>query len=892
MEGGLAQTLVLDQDQQWPFVGRAALLNRLDELLFGHRRSLLLAGAAGVGKTRLATELLGRAGGERFPTAQITATRAAREIPFGSVAGLLFSGEEPLRVAVDDRAAWLRRCVNHLAHLGGAMPLVLLIDDIQLLDDASATLVHEAVRVGACLLLATMRSGEAAPDPVVALYKNGHVSRIEVDGVEVNEVDTVLQAVLGGPVESATALQFAQRSQGNILYLRELVRGAFRSETLILDEDLWRLTGRSPLSSRLIELIEARLQELSSPERELLELVAYGEPLHLNEVMSLANCRDNVIDGLESRGFLSSQPEGRQIHIRMSHPVYTDAILHRLTALRRRRLARALANVAGTTGPGSAPDKTLRAATWCLEGGLHRPYLMLRAAANARWSYDFGLAERLARAAADDGAGFEAELLCAQLAYLQGLGTDAETQLAALADVASDDSQRTRVALAQLESAMFLGKISDGIEIATRAEAATTAPELRSQITARRAGLLLAATGPEAAVRVAAPLLQTSQGPALVWACMVASVALGRLGRLREAIEAAEFGQRTQLSINIPMDNYPWLHDYFRGDALLYSGDFATALSAARRHYLDAVDHGSVEAQAYFGWQLARAVGECGQVEDSIRYAREAAILFRELGRPALREQSLVEVVISLALSGQGREAQQALAELDDLQLPRSYYAVDILRARAWVAVAGGSLSDARRHLDSAATIGESIGDNVGALDAYHTLARLGHAQHILAPAARLAGKIEGPLAATRLANIEALGARDWRALQSSAQSFDEMGAHLLAAEAATEAVVCAQKRGATNQQVAVLRRLAARYRRGCSAAVTPTLCTALSRIDLTPAEAEAAHLAALGLSNRSIAEKLCLSTRTVEGQLQRSYEKLCVTRRSELADALAEYQV
>ena len=47
--------------------------------------------------------------------------------------------------------------------------------------------------------------------------------------------------------------------------------------------------------------------------------------------------------------------------------------------------------------------------------------------------------------------------------------------------------------------------------------------------------------------------------------------------------------------------------------------------------------------------------------------------------------------------------------------------------------------------------------------------------------------------------------------------------------------------------------------------------------------------LAAAGYSNREIAERMHLSVRTVEGQLQRCYEKLFVTRRVDLAAALKE---
>ena len=56
----------------------------------------------------------------------------------------------------------------------------------------------------------------------------------------------------------------------------------------------------------------------------------------------------------------------------------------------------------------------------------------------------------------------------------------------------------------------------------------------------------------------------------------------------------------------------------------------------------------------------------------------------------------------------------------------------------------------------------------------------------------------------------------------------------------------------------------------------------------LTRREREVATLASHGLASREIAEALVVSARTVENHLQRAYEKLGVTGRTELADALA----
>ena len=55
----------------------------------------------------------------------------------------------------------------------------------------------------------------------------------------------------------------------------------------------------------------------------------------------------------------------------------------------------------------------------------------------------------------------------------------------------------------------------------------------------------------------------------------------------------------------------------------------------------------------------------------------------------------------------------------------------------------------------------------------------------------------------------------------------------------------------------------------------------------LTEREQQVARLAACGLSNVAIADRLVLSVRTVEAHLARVYGKLGISRRSELTSAL-----
>jgi DNA-binding CsgD family transcriptional regulator len=56
----------------------------------------------------------------------------------------------------------------------------------------------------------------------------------------------------------------------------------------------------------------------------------------------------------------------------------------------------------------------------------------------------------------------------------------------------------------------------------------------------------------------------------------------------------------------------------------------------------------------------------------------------------------------------------------------------------------------------------------------------------------------------------------------------------------------------------------------------------------LTPSERRVAQLAGAGLPNREIAQHLFITTRTVEGHLTHAYQKLDVTSREQLPEALA----
>lgn len=869
-------------DGSWPFVGRDAELAHVSDVLLSDRDSVVLAGETGVGKSRMAREAAALAATE-YDVVTIAGTHAASEIPFGAIARFVpAAGDQSSPVS---RAARIRECVVALANSADGRPRLLLVDDVHLLDAASATVIHHALMLDSCRLLATLRTNEPTLDVTAALWNDGLARRIDVERLGGDAVEAVLQAALGAPVDRGTVMDFARRAQGNMLLLRELVRGAREQGLLVCEDQLWRLRAPPAMSHRLIEIIEARLLALPPADREALEYIALGEPLGLEPLEKRLGWE--CLERLERRGLLATRRDGQRTHAGLSHPIYGEWLLAQLPPIRLRRLARELAST-WEHHQARRREDVLRLAKWRLDGGGGSTSLMLQAALAARWSYDFPLAERFVNEALRQEPIFEGRLLLGQLHYLQGRNEAAEEVLAPLATSADGDEQRARVAITRLDNATFRGDAAAGLQIAEQSEEAIGDGNWRAAVAARRAGLLFAVEGPQAAAAVAAPLLENLSGPTVRYASLVACLSFGRLGRLGDALAAADVGAGAEANEDKATETYPWLSTFFRCDALLYAGDFRQAETLALEQYENAVEERSVEAQAYFGFQLAKAVSERGDVARALKTAREAAACFRQLGRPILLEPCLVDVVISLALSARSAEAEEVLASLKALNLSPSYYPVDVLRAEAWVDIAQGRFADARSVLKAAAELGERTTDRIGAFEALHLLARVGRPADALPSMERLAPHIDGRLAAARLAHVRALRSKDPDALERVCGAFEEMGADLLAAETAADAVGAAAGRS-TTQRLAILRRRAAALRESVRDAHTPALAAGCARAELTPAELDAALLASQGLSNRAIAGRLFLSVRTVEGQLQRCYEKLHISRRNDIAGALEE---
>ncbi len=128
----------------------------------------------------------------------MAATQAAAAVPLGPVAHLV-----PGAAIGQGRDATLRGIVGALESDGADGRLFLGVDDAHLLDDASATLVHLLVQRGTASVVATLRSGEPAPDSIVALWKDGPAPLVALQPLALTEVETIVTTALEGAVDGA-----------------------------------------------------------------------------------------------------------------------------------------------------------------------------------------------------------------------------------------------------------------------------------------------------------------------------------------------------------------------------------------------------------------------------------------------------------------------------------------------------------------------------------------------------------------------------------------------------------------------------------------------------------------------------------------------------------------
>ncbi|WP_042380300.1 helix-turn-helix transcriptional regulator [Streptacidiphilus melanogenes] len=889
----------------WPLAGREQQLAEFDAT-WNSCRGLVVSGPAGVGKTRLAEEFLARAVRSGFRGGRATATAAAAEMPLAAIAHLI-----PPGVDLSDPVAGFTAVARRLAAgPGRERRCALLIDDLHLLDSASAVLLRQLMDAGVVRLLGTIRTGQPLSAAVVALCGDTSVRRVDLSPFTPQQTDAVLQQALGAPAAQRTVWELHRVSGGNALFLRELVEGASAAGRLGFDGELWSLTGAEPqTTSRLTELVDARLSAVPTQGRAVLELLALCAPVPLADAQELAELP--VLADLEAAGIIHTAMNRRRTEVTLAHPLYGELLRAGIPPLRRRH--HLLTQIDRTTACGARRrDDRRRLAAWQLAAtGTADPALLLEAASLARYAHDYPLAAKLLRAAEVEGPRSVASRhMLGEVLFELGDTVEAEGVLAEADAAATSEPDVVAVAIARTMNLFWAsGRTDEALAVNARAQARVIGEHALRMLRYSEAAVRIPAGQPVRGLELLhdlQPDIDQHEGdpyegdhrdgdrpdgggsdPAAWLAGAMMKVAgLDMTGRSAEACAFAESVYQHHRRLD-QRSLYPHPASQLIGlSASLRSlGRLSESRSVGERAFRQLTEADISVPATWLAVNLGLTEWLAGRPATARRWYAEAAARARAQRSTNALHTALNGIAACVAVLGDGAAARRILNEADTHTGLPLYRDTEYL-ARAWTAAASGELATARRILRQGAAEAAGAGMLTTEAVLLTDVARLGGAHDVVDRLRELASTCQGAWPGARLALASALAADDPELLLAAAAELHDLGADLQAAEAANTAAVSLRRAGRPRAATAAARR-ASSWAAQCEGARTPLLLPAETNTAVSGRQLEIALLAANGATNKKIAEMLSLSVRTVENQLQRAYVTLGIASRQDLAHAL-----
>ncbi|MFJ8535494.1 AAA family ATPase [Streptomyces sp. NPDC093591] len=911
-------------------IGREELFSTAREQL-GRGGSVLLHGPAGIGKSTVLRALAGEYGGAARTVLRCSPTESESHLPFLALADLLglvldeVSERLPTaqRIALEsaltgrgestlqrDGLALRLAVLSTLRALADTGPVLVVVDDLQWLDPASAELLGFAARrlgdTPVRMLCAVRTDGQeydrhlrASPPDTLAV-RLGPLSRAQMSALLDHRGYTGLPR--------STVRDIHRTSGGNALFALELGRA-------LAENSIPPSPGEPlPVPTSLRALVLNRLEMLSEEARRTLLVASAGArpTLTLLHAAGRDNAEAETAQAAEL-GLLATEPEGPAV--RFAHPMISAALY------------------------AEAPAQERRAAHAALSTAASDPIERARHLALATTGTDPEVAARLAEAAAlarDRGA----PSVAAQLSLLAARHTPAD-------DPRSPEVLRLEAA----EDAITAGELDLARDIAREVLTRATVPADRV-----RAWIAVIETAGHAMAEVDAifpqALADAGDDPKLLalvhyqltWRALLVE---GDFDEARgEAAYVAELAARagdryTQLmalafqaqietlmghadapatirrALEEPQDPRVACHHngagYSRFRWLIMSDQLPEARAAVTALLREVRRHGWVESEVHFLRGVAETElhsGHCGRALD---LARESLRLARDTGigevasavLTSLAEAAGGEVDRALALA---REAVEH-AEEDGDQM----YVSRALAALGHAQLVAGDVEAAVRSLRRVREVEQSLGITDPARGRWHgdlaeALVRSGEfaeAQDVIDVTREQALRLDRESVLAVLDRAEALiraarGEQDAaRAQLTSAQ--DRLGKLGYSLEEARAAFALAQLRtsapGPTSydEPARLFRRCralpwlrqveAAAAARPVEAAPTPASTPdGLDCLDgLASMERQVAALVMEGATNREIAARLFISVKTVEATLTRVYRKLGIRSRVDI---------
>ena len=901
-----------------PLVGRDLELKRLFGIVdqIGTRGgALVVRGEAGIGKSALLEAVVERAHEQGTTVVTTTGTQSEARLAFGGLHQLLL----PFLDRVDHRPDPQRKALNvafgvsegdtpdvfliGLATLGvvtdleAQTPLLLVVEDAHWLDRSSAEVlafVARRLEMEPVILLFAVRDG--LPTDV----SEAGLPDLVLTGLDDGASRTLLE-LHGARLPEELKARILAEADGNPLALIEL-------PSAVVNLDLTRAGEPLPMTARLEATFATRLTTLDPDVRALLLLAA----LHDGELTDLSRAAESLLGGaigvddwmMALASGLGTLDEGR---FRFRHPLMRSAV-HQAATSEQRRLAHA------------ALARTLSG----------DPDLAVWHQAAAAQGPDEEVASALEATA--DRARFRGGLDVALAALERAAGLTADPRLRALRLARAGDLAyqlgRSEEAVRLLRAALQLGRLpahesvraSFDIETLTRAwsDASTirrfarVAEDLAERGDAKRALEALGAVSvrsywdqlDDRTRQHVSAIVDQLAVPGDDPQRLAALAFIDPVHRGREVI--ARVGEMSPVDIPDPDQSMV----VGRAAMAVWADNLAVPFLRSAVAGYRADGRLSMLAQC-LGFEAWAGIN-CGAARMAITGAAEAARLAEETRQLRYVLSAKLAHAIAAAELGEAETAEHLITTVEAVLLPMEANPqlglIAFVRGRAALAAErpGEAYHDLVRIFDSADpcyqpyTRGWALADLVDA--AVRGDGDLDLVRGLLSEWDGIAASTSAPLLGVQLAYAAALLADDATAeerfrvaVTASAAGWPFYGARV---QLAYGGWLRRQRRGADSRtplreaarafDALGMRCFAERARRELRASGerarrrVPEAWT-----ELSPQELQIAQLAAEGLSNRKIGERLYLSHRTVSTHLYRLFPKLGITSRTQLRDAL-----
>jgi DNA-binding SARP family transcriptional activator len=375
-----------------PLAGRQSELATLQAGLRSawHRRGqvLLLAGDSGVGKTRLAFEVLRAAAVAGMIPLYSAAYEQEGQLPYQpfieAFDRYLVEHQRPLDQnpithyqhlgssdPQQEHWALFKATTNLLTSLATRSPVVLLVDDLHAADETSLQLFHylaRQTRAAPVILLATYRTdlATAAVTPfrtlLNTLYREHLSETLHLSPLSENAVARITTHLLGSEPAPMLLKAIAEITEGNPFFVQEITRMLRASDQVEEREGRWHLRPGVELSvpTGLGELLRERVIRLGPPVESALKSAAViGREFRFEILRPVAGFSDgellDVLDAALVGHLLEETTDG----YRFRHPLIRRVLYEALSQGRRARLhthaARAIEVVYAERSEGLTP---------------------------------------------------------------------------------------------------------------------------------------------------------------------------------------------------------------------------------------------------------------------------------------------------------------------------------------------------------------------------------------------------------------------------------------------------------------------------------------------------------------------------------------------------------